>query len=99
MNFSLELTQEAKSDIFEAYSYYEFVLNGLGSDFQSCVKKSIKNIQNNPFLFQIKYNRVRIKHISKFPFGIHFIIVEDNIIVIGILHTSQSPFNWEKRIL
>lgn len=71
---------------------------GLSFDFELCLEVGVSEIEKNPLGFQKRYKNVKIRFINRFPYGIHYIIKGDKIIVIGIFHTSRSPKNWSKRI-
>ena len=71
---------------------------GISFDFELCLEVGINEIQRSPSAFQKKYKEVKIRFINRFPYGIHYLVKEDIITVIGIFHTSRSPKNWSKRI-
>ena len=48
--------------------------------------------------FQKKYKDIKIRFISRFPYGIHYTYNDNKIIVIAVFHTSRSPKNWSKRL-
>lgn len=37
------------------------------------------------------------KSVSRFPFGVHYKLEENKIIILGVFHTSRSPKHWEIR--
>jgi toxin ParE1/3/4 len=77
--YKLMISDESRLDILDAFSWYESRLNGLGKEFELCLDKGFQTIQQNPLLFQIRYKKLHIHFIEKFPFGIHY-LVEDNLI-------------------
>jgi len=62
------------------------------------LEAGIYEIRRNSKAFQKRYRNVKILFIKRFPYGIHYILKEDEIIVIGIFHTSRTPKNWAKRL-
>ena len=70
MAYKLLLSDEAKLDILDAYSWYEFQRKGLGWDFELCIEASLNSIQRNPISYQKKYREIHICYISRFPYGI-----------------------------
>ena len=84
--------------IEEIIFWYEDQREGLSFDFELCLEVGINEIQRSPSAFQKKYKEVKIRFINRFPYGIHYLVKEDIITVIGIFHTSRSPKNWSKRI-
>ena len=90
--------KEALFDVEEIVLWYEEQREGLSYDFELCLEVGIHEIQRNPDAFQKRYKSVKIRFIQRFPFGIHYIIEENKIIVLGVFHTSRSPKNWFERI-
>jgi len=43
------------------------------------------------------YKTVRRKLTRRFPYGIFFVIENDKIIVIAIMHTKRNPDDWNGR--
>ena len=93
----LNFTTEALKDIEEAVLWYEEQRLGLSYDFELCLEAGISEIIRVPAIFQVRHKNVHVHYIKRFPFGIHYILKEDSIIIIGIFHTSRSPKNWKKR--
>jgi len=93
----IKLTSAAKQDIKDATTWYNKQKNGLGKIFNNNVIEAIEKIKSNPLAFQERYKVNRIIFVKKYPYGIHYKITEEYIIVIAVLHTSRSPKNWGKR--
>jgi plasmid stabilization system protein ParE len=91
-------TNEALFDIEAAILWYEEQRIGLSYDFELCLEAGIEEVLRNPEAFQKRYKQVKIKFILRFPYGIHYIFIENEITVIGVFHTSRSPKNWSKRL-
>lgn len=89
----------AKSDIKEAALWYNKQRQGLGKRFTQQVRSKVKTIKVNPHAYRIRYNNVHTAIVDRFPFMIHFIIEEEQKIVIisAVLHTSQNPDKWTTR--
>ena len=96
--YKLQFNQESLFDIEDIVLWYELKRAGLSYDFELCLEAGIDEISRNPESYQKRYKEVKIKIISRFPYGIHYIFTQNDIIVIGIFHTSRSPKNWSKRI-
>jgi plasmid stabilization system protein ParE len=91
-------TNEALFDIEAVVLWYEQQRIGLSYDFELCLEAGIEEVLRNPEAFQKRYKQVKIKFILRFPYGIHYIFIENEITVIGVFHTSRSPKNWSKRL-
>ena len=93
----IQFTKEALFDIEEITLWYEDQREGLSFDFDLCLEVGINEIQRTPSAFQKRYKQVKIRFINRFPFGIHYIVNDEIITIIGVFHTSRSPSNWLKR--
>jgi toxin ParE1/3/4 len=95
--YSLSIAEAAENDIREAFLWYEKQKEGLGKRFEERINKAVESIQRNPVKTQIRYNNVRIFFLAKFPFGIHFQVIENHILIVAVFHTSQDPEKWNTR--
>tara|TARA_Y100000814_G_C12248460_1_gene374134 strand:+ start:463 stop:759 length:297 start_codon:yes stop_codon:yes gene_type:complete len=98
MNYDLVISEEARLDIIDAFSWYELQREGLGFDFELCLEAGIEEIIRNPLAFELKYRSLRAFYIARFPYGIHYVVEGKIIFVLAVLHTSRSPSNWEDRL-
>ena len=96
--YKLVFTKEALLDLEDIVLWYEEQRKGLSFDFELCMEAGIAEILRSPDSFQNKYRNVKIRFISRFPFGIHYLIKNDQITIVGVFHTSRKPKNWTKRL-
>ena len=96
--YTIQFTKEALFDIEAVVLWYEEQRIGLSYDFELCLEAGIGEVLRNPEAFQKRYKNIKIRFISRFPYGIHYVFIENQITVIGVFHTSRSPKNWSKRI-
>ena len=96
--FKIQFTKEALFDIEDIVLWYEEQRLGLSYDFELCLEVGIEEALRNPEAFQQRHKQVKIRFISRFPYGIHYLLFENQITVIGVFHTSRSPKNWSKRL-
>ena len=94
----IQFTKVALFDIEAAILWYEEQRLGLSYDFELCLEAGIEEVLRNPEAFQKRHKQVKIRFISRFPYGIHYVFIENQITVIGVFHTSSSPKNWSKRL-
>ncbi len=90
MNYKTVIVDEAKVDFRESFYWYKEVNQKLAARFQISFKQSLSIIQQNPLLFQIRYDDVRITLFKAFPYSIHYTINKNFIIVKAIYHTSRD---------
>ena len=89
MTYLLTFDEEALVDFKEAVEYYKDISIDLAGRFQDEFWSTVEALKINPLHFQARYRAIRIAHLKKFPFAIHFIIDEDSIAVFRILHHKQ----------
>lgn len=97
MIYEVIIRSLAEKDIQKSVEWYEFQQRNLGYEFLEEVAKGISIIQKNPFIFQVRYKETRIGYIKKFPFGIHYILIENKIIILGVFHFKLSDKRWKHR--
>jgi toxin ParE1/3/4 len=94
VNFFVAIEQQATKEIQAAFQWYESKNAGLGTVFLKSVTAATERLSRHPTQFKlerIKYQRV---HISKFPYALHFTIIDSEVKVLACLHTRQSPDLW-----
>jgi len=87
----------AEIDAKEAMLWYNDKLEGLGREFLLSLDAKINAIQRNPKQFPIKYKNIRRALIDRFPYGIFYIIENETIYILAIIHTKRNPTTWKKR--
>jgi hypothetical protein len=97
--YTLKIDPDALQDIQETTDWYNRQSQGLGSRFQKQVKLQINLLKNSPDSYGIRYAEVRCILVRKFPFLIHFIVDNSNLVVeiYAVIHTSRSPKIWEQK--
>lgn len=97
MNYKLKILPRAKLDLKEIAVWYdEEVQKGLGKRFLSSVKTEMALVQNNPLIFQTKYDNNKTILVKNFLYLIHYEIINNHIVVKAVFHTSRNPKNYPK---
>ncbi len=96
-HYTLSIAQAAEDDLRTAFNWYEEKQEALGRRFADHVNDAFNKIVENPNQFQVRYRNIRICFLEAFPFGIHYRVQADEILVIAVFHTSQNPEKWQKR--
>ena len=96
--YKIHFVKEALFDIEDIVLWYEEQRIGLSYDFELCLEAGVDAILRNPDAFQKKYKNIKVRFISRFPYGIHYRFEKNEIVVIGVFHTSRSPKNWSNRL-
>jgi toxin ParE1/3/4 len=98
MDYKLIIRPLAEEDLKEAKDWYDLQLEGLGEKFVQFVDKKVLEVLKNPKHYQVKYKNVRTTLVDKFPYNIHFTIIENNVVIHSFYHTSRNPRKILKRL-
>ncbi len=88
MAYQIKVSKDAEKDLLTAKCHYR--ISRLEQDFDNDFKSQISYLRANPFLFQIYYRNVRRAHFSTFKYSIHFIIHNDAVFILRVLHHKQK---------
>lgn len=98
MKYKVIVRPEAEDDLKKAFSWYEDKRTGLGYDFLLQVDAGINFINRNPEIHPIGYKGTR-KHLTrKFPYKIIYLVEEEKIIILAVIHGKRSPDLIKKRV-
>jgi plasmid stabilization system protein ParE len=92
MIYSVELTLKSRSELFEAWAWYEEKQAGLGNQFEKGIFYKIDQIQIDPLHYPLK-GRYYQAVVDVFPFVIVYKIrpERNHIIITSIFHTKRHP--------
>jgi len=82
---------KAEEDIETSYTWYEERRTGLGHDFVLNLESGFEEILKDPYKFKVEYKSVRKHLIKRFPFKIIYIVEDQKVIIIGVLHGKRNP--------
>lgn len=94
--FQIVYEEQVEIDLISILSYYEFIEQGLGKRFIQEYLAYIKLIKKNPHIFQIKYDTIHTAPLKVFPSLIFYIVEENIITILAVLHSAQNPEKWPK---
>ena len=97
MNYSLLVRPEARADIAESQEWYEERASGLGREFIGAVDEILGSITKNPLAFPVVRSIVRRALTKRFPYGVFFLLAEETVVVLAVLHQSRDPELWARR--
>lgn len=89
MRFKILISNEAEDQLTEAFLYYKEVSITLTQRFKDDITEVIGNISRNLNHYQNRYKNIKIALTSNFPYSIHFIVKEDTVYILKILHQKQ----------
>ena len=89
MKYTIKFEEDSLTDFLEGVSYYEKISETLANQFHTQFWNTIDLIKEHPLHYQNRYKGIRIAFTEIFPFGIHYIVDENVITVLKILHTKR----------
>jgi plasmid stabilization system protein ParE len=94
---SLVVRPAAAADLEEAFLWYEAQRPGLGSEFLDAVEQAFRGVLENPRRYRVAYRDTRRAHVRRFPYGVFYRIVGDDVVVVACFHGKRDPRRWEGR--
>jgi plasmid stabilization system protein ParE len=90
---------EVSMDLSDARQWYKEQKEGLEEEFSEEIKKALLKIRRYPFGHSIRYRNIRIAHLERFPYNIHFYIDEalSQIVITAIVHKKRHPRAAKRR--
>lgn len=88
MVYQINISKDAEKDLRTAKCFYR--ISGLEDDFDNDFIGQVEYLKSNPFLFRAYYRNVRRIHFHDFNYSIHYLIREQNVYILRILHHKQD---------
>jgi len=97
MSYQLWVRPEAEADLSQAHGRYEAVKTDLGLAFVQAMNAILDRIQERPHQFPLVHRKIRRALTKRFPFAIFFIIDNDTVVILAVLHQASDPSRWQNR--
>jgi len=94
----VEFTTEARSDLFESAEYYEGKESGLGKRFRNEISRVINTVAGAPKMWRERAAGYRRVNCPVFPYFIAYVIRENSVVVVAIVHGARKPGFWHNRL-
>lgn len=93
-HYEVVVTPTADQETLDAFEYYEQQLAGLGERFLQALESRYADLATKPDNYSIladdPHGVLRDVSLKRFPFNVIFEIVDDQVIVYSIHHTSRE---------
>lgn len=89
---------EAETELDEAFAYYETQAPGFGSRFVTEVAAAVKLIRDHPKAWTKLGHRTRRCQLKRFPYGLIYAELPEEIVVISVMHLHRRPAYWKGRL-
>jgi hypothetical protein len=91
---TIRFLAEAEAELDAAVAYYNSQLTGLGSEFATEVQSGIARIEEYPKAWQRLGPRARRYRLNRFPYGLVYVELQSEIVVLAVMHLHRRPDYW-----
>lgn len=98
MSLPVILRAQAESDIQNIYDEMELAQEGLGIRFVGRVRELLKRIESMPTLYGLIWEDVRAARIKKFRHLVYYVVFDDHVEVLAVMHGSRDATAWKARV-
>ncbi len=88
----------ARDELAEIKHYYNLQQMGLGDAFQREAQAATKLILERPLAWQVEIEPARRFVLNKFPFKMVYVVKNNLVLVVAIMHQHRLPDYWIDRI-
>ncbi len=85
-------------DVESAVDWYNHEINGLGQRFFQSFELATIRIIDNPYNYSFITKYVRRCPVRKFPYSVFYLVKEENIYILAVIHRRRSHAYIRKRI-
>jgi len=97
MTLRVAFRPQADAEVREAGWWYEERRSGLGAKFAAAVEEAVARITENPLAFPCVRGETRRAILRRFPYGLYFRVLRDEVIVLAVIHGRRHPRRWQLR--
>lgn len=91
------LRPQVEPEIRASFRWYEERQAGLGKSFLESIEAALRRIGANPRLYQEVHLDIRRAPLDRFPFGVYYALIQDELHVLAVLHDARHPSIWKRR--
>jgi hypothetical protein len=91
------ILQEAALELNDAVTYYEEQQRGLGLRLKAEINETINWIMENPEMSRIREGGYRRVNLKVFPYYIAYIVRNEVLWILAIVHSHREPDYWISR--
>jgi plasmid stabilization system protein ParE len=84
-------------EFIAAAQYYNRQVPGLGDEFVNEIEAAIQAVVVTPFVRRAIEEDVRRYLIRRFPYGLHYTIEGEGVVIWAVKHLHRDPDYWQER--
>ncbi len=88
---SIVFQVEARQDALDAFSWYEERRAGLGALFREELDATLRRLAQHPEGYSPTKRGLRHAPVHRFPYAVYFRLLDESVIVVGVLHGRRHP--------
>lgn len=92
------LRPEAVADILVTHNEMEKSQVGLGQRFVARVRELLLRIELMPEMYGVVWQDVRAARLKKFRYVLYYVVFQDRVEVLAVLHGSRDAAAWQSRV-
>lgn len=93
----MRLTVAARQDLEDASRWYDRAEPGLGEELLSAVDAALDVLVDHATAFPVVHGRAHRLSLRRFPYGIYYLLGEQDVVIIGCFHARRDPGAWIER--
>ena len=97
MEYKVRIRPRAERDTRRAFSWYEKQRPGLGRELALELNAVYGRLAENPYLYADIYRGIRRAITRRFPYGVFYLVAENEVRVLSVVDMSQNPSVWKRR--
>lgn len=97
MNRPVVFRPQAERELLDAERWYEGQRPGLGHEFRTALDQTLSRVSALPLSFPAVEADKRRALVPRFPYGLYFALVDDQVVVVGVVHAHRDPVVWRSR--
>jgi plasmid stabilization system protein ParE len=98
MSLPVILRPAADADIQGTHDELEQSQTGLGDRFVVRVREVLECIEAMPEMYALVWQDVRAARLKKFQHVVYYVVFDDRVEVLAVLHGSQNDSAWQSRV-
>lgn len=88
--WQLSALPEVEDDLVDASLWYEDKRTGLGDEFIAEYLTAVRRIVDNPLMFAVGSNRLRLCRLKRFAWIIHFKVGGNQILIVAVMGAERD---------
>ena len=79
-----------EADAADAAEWYERQQAELGAVFVAEYRDRLRHLPDEALLYAVRFQDIRRVNLPRFPYGIFYYLVDDGVVVLGVLHGARD---------